>query len=133
MKTKPVIRKFFIISMFVASMLVTLNNAYANGRDTTPVDFKYIGVLDNQPLFQLNIANPGGDVYTIKVFDEEGYIFYYYTTRSQNFSKIFQLQADDLPKGVLNVEIRSKKNNTIESFRVSRNSRLVQETSVSKS
>ena len=132
MKTKPVIRKFIVIAMLLDLFLTNAFNARANWSDTTPVDFKYIGKINDQPLFQLNIANSDNDEYTIKLFDEEGYIFYYYTTRSKNFSKIFQLDADDLPKGLLNVEVRSKKNNSVQTFRVSRNSRLVEETSVSK-
>jgi hypothetical protein len=132
MKTKPVIRKFFIISMLLASMLTIVIDARANWSDTTPVDFKYIGKLHDQPLFQLNIVNPGNDEYTIKLFDEEGYVFYYYTTRAKNFTKIFQLEANELPKGILNVEVRSRKNNTVEGFRVNNISHMMQETTVSK-
>jgi hypothetical protein len=118
--------------MLIAVFLTSVINAHANWSDTTPVDFRYIGKINDQPLFQLNIANNDNDEYTIKLFDEEGYIFYYYTTRSKNFSKIFQLEAYELPKGLLNVEVRSKKNNTVETFRVTTNSRVLQETTVSK-
>jgi hypothetical protein len=107
-------------------------SAHAQVADTSPVEFRYVGKLNDQPLFQLNISNPDNDIYTIKVFDEDGYIFYYNSVRSKIFSKKFQLQADDLPKGLFNVEIRSKNKNTVEVFRVTRSSRFVQETSVTK-
>jgi hypothetical protein len=107
-------------------------SAHAQAADTTPVEFRYVGKLNDQPLFQLNISNPDNDTYTIKVFDEDGYIFYYNSVKSKLFSKKFQLQADDLPKGWFNVEIRSKNKNAVEVFRVTRISRFVQETSITK-
>jgi hypothetical protein len=132
MKTKPFIRRTFVIAISVV-LISSLNfQARAQTSDTTPVDFRYIGKLDDQPLFQLNIFNPDNDEYTVKIFDEDGYVFYYYTVRSKNFKKRFQLETDELPKGFFNVEIRSKKKSTVESYRVTKSTRFVQETSVTK-
>src|SRR5207247_11382205 len=102
METKFVFRKSIIMFGIALFSFTMKTKAAISPGDSTPIEFKYIGRLHDQPVFELNIPNPGNDEYTVSIFDEEGYLFYFDITNSKNISRKFQLLKNELPNDFFN-------------------------------
>ena len=128
MKTKP--------SLLIATLLFLSFAATAavieNPGDTTPIELKYVGNKDHQPVFQLNITNANDDEYTVTIVDVDGFLFYYDRVKSKTFSQKFQFNFDDLENSVIRLSVRSKNKKTTEVFRINSMTKVVQEASVTR-
>ena len=96
------------------------------------LEVKFIGNKNNQPVFQLVLANPDKEEYVITIRDEAGYVLYSETEKSTNISKKFVLNTETLGNGPLKVEVRSKKDNKTETYEIGRTQKIVTETVVNK-
>jgi len=127
-----------IYGMFVIALLaltvglstVTLAN---DGDKTTPAtELKLIGKMENQPVFQLNLANAEEDEFTVTFRDEYGNVLYTDKFTGVNISKKFVLKTDDAGDAQLNVVVKSKKNNTTDVYTINKSTSYVEETVVNK-
>ena len=76
MKTTMRNSAFLGIVLFAAlsvSSVVKANDSKDSAN--TKIEFKYVGKVENQPLFQLSLNNPESDEYTIRFRDNYGYVF----------------------------------------------------------
>lgn len=128
-------------TMAIALMIAfTLNSAAvsANGgikkndKEIPGLEFKYIGSKENQPVFLLNLVNADEDEYTISFRDKSGNILYSDRLKGSNITKRFLLNTDELGTNELSVEIRSKKNNQVQVYKIGTTQSLVTETVVNK-
>ena len=130
MKTK--IRNYGIIALFIGFSLITkLALANDEKRDTPVAELKYLGVLQNQPVFQLNLSSVQEEVFVISIKDQFGEILYNEKIKTKAFIRTFRLDTDNLDDAVLKVEVRNG-NNKPEVFTITRNTRFYEETSISK-
>lgn len=96
------------------------------------IELKFIGHYENQPVFQLNLTNKEEDEFIITFRDDFGNVLYSSKVKGTNISKKFMLNIEEIGDNVLNVEVRSKKNNQSEVYKINRNRSYVEETVVSK-
>jgi hypothetical protein len=89
-------------------------------------ELKVIGNYNDQPVFLLSLNNKVEDEYTIIIRDSYDNVLY-----TDNITKKFQL-AEDISGESLSVEVKSKKNNQSEVYKIESSRRLVQETVVNK-
>jgi hypothetical protein len=95
-------------------------------------ELKFIGNLENQPVFELNLSNKEEDEYTVVFRDEYGNVLYNEKFKGAGLNKKFLLTAEDFGDAALNVTVRSKKNNTTEVYSINKSHTYVEETQVSK-
>jgi hypothetical protein len=127
-----------IYGIMVVALLVTFTMAFSTvtmANDNKPADqieFKFIGKLEDQPLFQLNLANTEEDEYTITFRDASGSVLYSNTVKGTNITRKFTVNADELGDDTWSVEVKAKKSNKSQLYTISSNRAFVEETVVSK-
>jgi hypothetical protein len=94
-------------------------------------ELKVIGNYNDQPVFLLSLNNKVEDEYTIIIRDSYDNVLYTDRVKGANITKKFQL-AEDISGESLSVEVKSRKNNQSEVYRIESSRRLVQETVVNK-
>jgi len=106
----------------------------AGGRNpVVPVELKFLGNVNDKPLFLLNFAgNAEENEFTIIITDENGNRYYREVVKGENFSKRFLLDVEDFGNGGLKFEVYSKKSSKPAVFKINRETHLVEEIAVNK-
>jgi len=130
MKTK--IRNYGTIALAVAfSFIATISWATDGRNDTPAVSLKYHGVVQNQPMFQLDLNSAEETEFYVSIKDQYGQVFYTEKIKAKNFTRNFRLDTDSFEDAVVKVEVRDG-NKKPEVFTINRNTRYYEETSISK-
>jgi hypothetical protein len=110
----------------------TLANDGDKENPTTATELKFIGNMENQPVFELNLNN-NEDEYTVTFRDEYGNVLYSDKFKgATGLTKKFMLKSEDFGDAALSVVVKSKKNNSTEVYSINRSHSYVEETQVSK-
>ena len=130
MKTK--IKNYVTVALFTAfSFIATRMSANDGAKNTPGTELKYLGIINNQPIFQLNLNSDKEEYFVISVKDQFGDIFYSEKVKTKAFTRNFRLDTDNLEDAIIRVEVRSG-NKKPEVFTINRNTRFYEETSISK-
>ncbi len=130
MKTK--IKNYGPIALFVAFSFIATVSWATDGRNDTPaVSLKYLGVVQNQPMFQLDLNSAEETEFYVSIKDQYGQVFYTEKIKAKNFTRNFRLDTESFEDAVLKVEVRDG-NKKPEIFTINRNTRYYEETSISK-
>lgn len=123
-----------LIVAFTLNSVAALANdeVKKNDKNIPGIDFRYIGSKENQPVFLLNLVNAEEDEFTISFRDKNGNILYSDRLKGTNIRKRFLLNTDEIGTNELSVEIRSKKNNQVQLYKIGTSQSLVTETVVNK-
>jgi hypothetical protein len=95
-------------------------------------ELKFIGNMENQPVFELNLANKEEDEYTVTFRDQNGNVLYSDKFKGAGLTKKFLLKSDEFGDEILNVIVKSKLSNTTEVYTINRSHSYVEETQVNK-
>jgi hypothetical protein len=130
MKTK--IKNYGTIALAVAFSFIATVSWATDGRNDTPaVSLKYIGLVQNQPMFQLDLNSVEETDFYVSIKDQYGQVFFSEKIKTKNFTRNFRLDTESLDDAVLKVEVRDG-NKKPEVFTINRNTRYYEETSISK-
>ena len=130
MKSK--IKNYGTIALFVAfSLMATVSWANDRGNDTPAVSLKYIGLVQNQPMFQLDLNSVEETDFYVSIKDQDGRVIYNEKIKAKTFTRNFRLDTESLDDAILKVEVRDG-NKKPEVFTINRNTRYYEETSISK-
>jgi len=123
-----------LIVAFTLNSVAALANdeVKKNDKNIPGLEFRYIGNKENQPVFLLNLVNAEEDEYTISFRDKNGNVLYSDRLKGANITKRFLLNTDEIGTNELSVEIRSKKNNQVQLYKIGTSQSLVTETVVNK-
>jgi len=97
----------------------------AGSKTDNPVEFKFIGKTNNQPVFQLSLNNNEAEDYFISIKDESHTVFYSEKVKAKdaNFSRTYRLDIaeEDInaPGFGVTVEITSAKTHKTNVYRIS--------------
>ena len=128
MKTK----NYVTIALFMAfSFIATAVSANDGAKDTPGTELKYLGIINNQPIFQLNLNSDKEEYFVISVKDQFGETLYSEKVKTKTFTRNFRLDTENLEDAILRVEVRSG-NKKPEVFTINRNTRFYEETSINK-
>ena len=127
-------RKMAIVAL--AFTLAFSTPTLANGGDkedpTHATELKFIGNMENQPVFELNLGD-NEDEYTVIFRDEHGNILFNDKFKGAvGLTKKFLLKGEDFGDAAVNVIVKSKKNNSSEVYTINRSHSYVEQTQVSK-
>ena len=110
--------------VIVVILLMTISFMQANAAKINdsisplPVELKYAGLYENQPLLQLNLSGSKEEnEFTISITDQTGLVLYSVDARGEKISKTFLLN-EDLEDAVLSFTITAKRSGTIVSYQV---------------
>ena len=118
---KTAIRNFSILAIaftLVLSATAMANDNKENATASTIV-LKFIGNVENQPVFELNLANTEADEFLIIIRDEYGNLLYSSKEKGSNITRKFMLN-EEMGDTNLYFEVKSKKNNKTETYKISR-------------
>jgi hypothetical protein len=135
---KTMITRIFTIAL-VSLFTIALNNtALANDdkkndeKKAIPVELKFIGNIQNQPVFQLSFNNAGENDFTVVVRDEFNTVLYRDYVKGGNVTKKFLLNTDEIGNTAIFFEITGKKTDKTVVYEVNKQSRLVEDLVISK-
>jgi hypothetical protein len=119
--------------LFASFMLLGSVSAFANNdknntdktKDSAPVEFRFIGSVQQQPVYQLDINN--ADDYYISFSDGFGTILYAGSIKSGVSSQRFMINAEEVGDEALTVTISSKKSNVSQVYTIKRSQSMVEE------
>lgn len=102
-------------------------------KPVVPAELVFVGNIKNQPVFQLTVTgSTAQDEFTILILDEAGNSLYRENIKSENFSKKFLLNIDEIGDNTLRFEVYCKKTKQSVVYEVSQNSRFVQDLAITE-
>ena len=119
-----------LVAFTLAFSTATLANDEGGKNNVT--ELKFIGNLENQPVFQLSLNGAEEDEYSITFRDEYGNILYADKVKGDNITKKFLLKAEEIGDATVNVVVRAKKTGKVEVYSINRSHSYVEETVVAK-
>jgi hypothetical protein len=136
MKTE--LRNFSKLAIVALALtLAFTTTVLANGGEKekpATTEFKFIGNIDNQPVFELNIISVD-DEYTVTFRDEAGNVLYSGAFKGAvGLTKKFLLKSSDISDvdENLSVVIKSKKTGAYEAYTINRKHTFLEETVINK-
>jgi hypothetical protein len=130
--TQKAFRLFTLATLIIAGSLsasaANEPNDHNPGSAST-AEVKYIGQLEGQPLFNVVYNNNGGDRFSIRVLDAQGDQLFQGIYSDKKFDKKFKLADADI-NGKLVFIIRNYKDNSVQTFEINSNTRLVEDVEV---
>jgi hypothetical protein len=128
--SKLTIALFTLITLTVGFSTVTMASEEPKKSATT--ELKFIGNLNNSPVFELSLVNPTEDEIVVTFRDDAGNVVYVNTFKGSAINKKFLLKSDGFENTGLNVTVKSVKNNSTEVYAINTNLTYVEETVVNK-
>ena len=127
-----IMKNVFSINRLILLVFITLfaigHAQQANGREPRPVVLKYLGMIRNNPVFQLDFhTGIENQRYTVRVKDEYGLTLYSENIRGGQFTRKFMLNSEELGDTVLRFEILSKETGIIAWYEVNSSDRVVRD------
>jgi hypothetical protein len=113
-------------TFFSATSSITLQ---ANDRDSiVPVELKYVGTIQNKPLFQLSFTGDAvQNEFVINITDVYGNPLYKENIKGEVFTKKFLLNTDEIGDETIRFEISCKKSGKTVAYEVNRQTRMLQD------
>ena len=88
------ILKLVMVCLLIANCFGTIN---AQSLPKSPAaDIKYIGMLDDKLVFEIDYKNEAQNVFTLEIKDEEGYQLYHGKFKQKAFKKQFAINREEL-------------------------------------
>lgn len=137
MKSQSLRNRFTaVITVLLIALSSVFNVAIASGNNKagneTSVDVKYVGQIDMQPVFQLDVKNMEEDEMYITLTDEANHVLYAVRFKDRSFTKKFQINTADLNASQLFVKVAGKNSKKTQTFQISNNITLVEDVVVNK-
>ena len=132
MKIRRLNSKIAAFALFTAiSMTAAPVTAMANDDKNVKTELKFVGNVNDQPVFHLQLNNTLQEEFTIVIRDLYSNVLYRYTSKNGNFDKKFLLNTDEIGDDPLRFEITIGKEKPVV-YEINRNSRTIEEVVVNK-
>ena len=136
MKTKMNATKMIAIALLAVCTIGTSTNTFAAKNPNEPMELKYMGKTNNQPVFQLNLNNPQASEYFISIKDESGRVLYSEKVKGENVTRNYRIDVNESdmssPDFGISVEVTTGKGHKTEVFHVKSTARVVENFEVAK-
>ncbi|MDB5202331.1 MAG: hypothetical protein JWQ27_1740 [Ferruginibacter sp.] len=128
MKTTTINRKnLFVAAATFLTVLMSAGQVNAIGQNpvSAPVAVKYLGTIDAQPVFLLNVDNTAAEELTITFKNKEGEVLYSQKVTDKKFSKRFQFAAADTEEINLKLLVYSNNTKQTQVYEINKTTRVV--------
>src|SRR5829696_2169214 len=93
-KVRNAIFKLVMVTVLMANSFSLL---LAQGVSKSPeAEIKFIGVVDDQLIFEIEYSNDAQNVFTLEIKDENGYQFYFNKFKQKGFKKKYAISKSEL-------------------------------------
>jgi hypothetical protein len=86
------VRNTFLAGIFLMSLSSSAQAQDKESQSVNPVEIKYLGTIDDQPVFQLDFDNAYEKNVKLSITDENGLLLYGGRTNEKKFSKKFKFE-----------------------------------------
>lgn len=90
-----------------------------------PVEIRYLGTIDNLPVFQIEFANENNEVFTISIKDEDGNVLYKENVKEKKFLRKFKWDKTNLDESKLTFTLTGLKDAKTQVFEINTNTRVI--------
>jgi hypothetical protein len=130
---KNVLRKTITYFSFVAVLLFhSLPALQAQSNGNNPVSVRYIGLVDQQPVFQVEFENGEEKSFQVSIRDEEGNLLYNERANAKKFSRKFQLEKSAPESMKLTITLTREKEKQSQVFEINTNVRVIQDVVITR-
>lgn len=131
--TSSVLKNIFTSAILVSVLVIGSANAAERSKGKADQsELKYIGKLQEKPIFQLDVENALNETVYLTVEDEFGNVLYNSKFNEKNFSKKFQFDMNDDGLTAIKVVLSSKNMYKSQIFEISNVAKMVENVSVTK-
>src|SRR5688572_10205073 len=103
-----------------------------NGKNTNPVELKYLGEYKSQPVFELTFNTEDNNDYVVIIRDEDRNIVHREVVKGGTVSRKYMIADGLADVAVLEFEVTARKTDKTAVFQVNKNSRVVEDLVVNK-
>lgn len=125
--------RLIAVMLSVVFSVTLSSSAFANDDDknAASVEFKYIGKLNAQPVFQLNLNGANAQGYSVTIEDEDNNILHSEAVKNGVHTLKFAL-IEDLENVTVRFKIYNKKTNEIFVYQVNQSTQTQEKINVTK-
>ena len=130
--------RMITMSVFTLCTMGFSQATFAGLKTDNPVEFKFIGKNQNNPVFLLNLNNNEAEVYFINIKDENHTVFYSEKVKATdpNFTRKYRLDIDqddlNAPGFAITVEVTSAKTHQTHVYKISSHTTVQENITVAK-
>ena len=128
--------KMITMGLFTLCTMGFTNATFAGTKTDTPAELKFIGKIENHPVFQLNMNNDASDEYYINIKDANSNVLYSEKIKGENLSRKYQLDVDASelsdPAFGVRVEVTSAKTHKTQVYKISSQTSVTEKIEVAK-
>lgn len=124
--------------IFAIALAVTFTTAFnspalaIDEKKPIPVEMKFVGNVENQPVFELIFTGTEENEFMIVVRDEFNYELYRDNIKAGHVTKKFLLNTEELGDAAIQFEITDKKSNETVIFEVNKKQSFIEVAVISK-
>lgn len=108
----------------------------ATGTNENPVELKFLGSVENHPVFLLNLNNTDAEKYVVTIKDANNHVLFTEKTNQADFSRKYKLDIEEsefrAPGFQLSVEVTSLNTNKTQVYKISTVSHVVEDVVIAK-
>lgn len=124
---------FGLTSVMAVSFLPSAVHAQDKEKPApTGVEIRYIGSVDEKPVFQIEFENNTEEVFNVSIKDEEGVVLYKERFKDKKFSRKFQFEKADMDHVKLTFTLTGEKEKQSQAFEINTNVRVIQDVVITK-
>lgn len=128
--------KMITVALIALCTIGSSNTALASKNPNEPMELKYVGKTENQPVFQLNLNNPNASEYFISIKDQSGKVLYSEKVKGENIRRNYRFDINDFdlssPDFGITVQVTTAKTHKTEVFHVKSTAHVVENYEVAK-
>ena len=130
-----------MLSVAAIAMVMVFSSfsANANGekidsaKSIIPVEVKYVGSFNNQPVLEVNLDNADGEEYKVTLKGENGELLYSATFKDKKITKRFQFDNAGInPTMRIQLTVATKKLSQTSNFEISNKRQVIEDVIVEK-
>ena len=117
--------KMVTMGLFTLCTMGLSHATYAGVKTDSPIELKFIGKFNNNPVFQLNLNNDAAEVYFINIKDANNNVLYSEKLKASdaNYTRNYRLDIDDADLNAygfgVKVEVTSAKTHKTQVYKIS--------------
>jgi hypothetical protein len=117
--------RMITMGLFTLCTMGLSHATYAGVKNENPIEFKFIGKFNNNPVFQLSLNNDGAEAYFITIKDANNTVLYSEKVKAAdvNYTRKYRLDIDEADLNAygfgVKVEITSAKTHKTQVYKIS--------------
>jgi hypothetical protein len=112
-------------SVLSLGLITILLSGMASAQSSPEPLVKYIGTLDGQPIFRVQLENQPGSTYHLTIKDDEGTVLYAEKIKDKQFSKSFKFDNANRDNVKLTFTVQGNKNTQSKEFNVNTTTKVL--------